>query len=114
MTKQFLSKNKILYRFQSGLRKNFYTNTCLGHLTDKITTRFKKYRFTGMILIDLQKALDMNDHQILLKKKKIRIFSKTQLHGLNRTSVNKILKLASTLITSVLLIYYVSLLKDLF
>ena len=52
-TQEFLSKNKILYRFQSGFRKNYSTNTCLGHLTDKITTRFEKGLFTRMILIDL-------------------------------------------------------------
>ena len=48
-TEEFLSKNKRLYRFQSGFRKNYSTNTCLGHLTDKITTGFEKGHFTGMI-----------------------------------------------------------------
>ena len=57
-------------RFQSGFRKNYSTNTCLGHLTDKITIECEKGRFTGMILIDLQKAFDTIDHQILLKKTK--------------------------------------------
>ena len=70
-TEEFLSKNKLLYRFQSGFPKNYSTNTCLlGHLTDKITTGFEKDLFTGMILIDLQKAFDTIDHQILLKKMK--------------------------------------------
>ena len=41
------------------------------HLTDKITTRFEKVLFTGMILIDLQKAFDTIDHQILIKKIKM-------------------------------------------
>ena len=61
-TENFLSKNKILYRFQLGFRKNYSTNTCLGHLTDKITTGFEKGLFTGMILIDLQKVFDTIDH----------------------------------------------------
>ena len=61
-TQEFLSKNKILYRFQSGFHKNYSTNTCLGLLTDKITTRSEKGLFTGMILIDLQKAFDTIDH----------------------------------------------------
>ena len=51
-----------------GFWKNYSTNTCIGHLTDKITTRFKKGIFTGLILIDLQKAFDTIDLQILLKK----------------------------------------------
>ena len=34
-TQEFLSKNKILYRFQSVFRKIYSANTCLGHLTNK-------------------------------------------------------------------------------
>ena len=51
-TEEFLSKNKLLYRFQSDFRKNYSTNTSLGHLTDKINTGFEKGFFTGMVLID--------------------------------------------------------------
>ena len=73
-TEEFLSKNKLLYRFQS--EKNYSTRTCLGHLTDKITTGFEKGLFTGMILIDLQKVFDTIDHQMLLKKMKYLGFPK--------------------------------------
>ena len=45
-------------------------NTYLGHLTDKITTGFEKNLFTGMILIDLQKAFHTINLQILIKKMK--------------------------------------------
>ena len=31
-TQECFSKNKIPYTFQSGLRKNYSTNTCLGHV----------------------------------------------------------------------------------
>ena len=75
-TQDFLSKNKILYRFQSGFQKNYSTNTCLGHLTDKINTGFEKGLFNGMILIDLQKAFDTTGRQILIKKMKYLDFSK--------------------------------------
>ena len=73
---EFLGKGKIIYRFQSGLRKNYSTNTCLGHLTDKITTEFEKHLFTGITLIDLQTAFDTIDHQILAKKMKYPCFHK--------------------------------------
>ena len=73
--KNFWIKNKILYRFQSGFRKNYSTNTCLEHLTDKITTRFEKGIFTWMILIGLQKVVGTIDHQILIKNEMSR-FSK--------------------------------------
>ena len=76
-TQEFLSKNKIIYRFQLGFqKKNYSTNTCLGHLTGEITTRFEKGLFTGMILIALKKAFDTIDCQILIKKMKYLSFSK--------------------------------------
>ena len=67
-TREFLSKNKILYRFQSGFQKNYSTKTCLGHLTDDIITGFEKVIFTGMNLIDLLRAFDTIDPQILVTK----------------------------------------------
>ena len=70
---------KIIERIQSGFRKNYSTNTCLGHLTDKITAGFEKGLFTGMMLIDLQKAFGTIDHQILLKKMKYLGFSKNTI-----------------------------------
>ena len=91
-TQEFLSKKKILYRFQSGFRKNYSTNTCLGHLTDKITTGFEKVLFTGIILIDLQKAFDTINHQILIKKMKYIGFSKNVIAWFKSISVNENLK----------------------
>ena len=75
-TQEFFSKSKILYRFQSGFRKNYPTKTCLEHLADKITTGFEKGLFIGMILINLQKAFGTIDHQILINKVKYLGFSK--------------------------------------
>ena len=46
---EFFCKNKNLFRFQSGFPKKQSANTCLRHLTDKITTRFEKGLFNGMI-----------------------------------------------------------------
>ena len=42
-------------------------NSCLT-LTDKINKGFESGKYTGLILIDLQKAFDTIDHEILLKK----------------------------------------------
>ena len=41
-TEEFMSKDKLLHRFKLGFRKNYDTNTCLGHFTDQISTRFEK------------------------------------------------------------------------
>ena len=74
--KSFWVRTNICPDFSQVFRKNYYTNTCLGHLTDKVTTRFEKGLFTGMVLINLQKAFDAIDRQILLKKMKYLGFSK--------------------------------------
>lgn len=44
------------------------TDSCLTHLTDKIQEGCDSGCHTGMILIDLQKAFDTIDHEILLQK----------------------------------------------
>ena len=67
-TSSFLSNNEILYNHQSGFRKNHSTDSCPTFLHDKILKGFDKGLMTGMILIDLQKAFDTIDHDILLKK----------------------------------------------
>ena len=72
----FLSKNKILYKYQSGFWKWFSTNFCLTLLTDKINKVFESGKYTDLILIDLQKAFDTIDHEILLKKMGCTGFSK--------------------------------------
>ena len=64
----YLRENDILYGFQSGFRGSFSTDTCLTHLTDHIHNQTSCCNFTGMVLIDLQKAFDTVDHVILLKK----------------------------------------------
>ena len=67
-TQEFLVENKILYKYQSGFRGNHSTDSCLSYLNDKILQGFDSGKITGMILIDLQKAFDTIDHEILLKK----------------------------------------------
>ena len=75
-TQKFLDDNNILYRYQSGFRKCYSTDSCLSYLNDKIATGFESGLFTGMILIDLQKAFDTINHVILLNKMEYFGFSK--------------------------------------
>ena len=75
-TQTFLDENKILYRFQSGFRKHFSTDSCLSYLNNKIATSFESGPHTGMILIDLQKAFDTINHEILINKLEFLGFSK--------------------------------------
>ena len=67
-TQAFLDENKIIYRFQSGFRKNVSTDSCLSYLNNKIATNFESGLYTDMILIDLQKAFDTINHEILITK----------------------------------------------
>ena len=67
-TMNYLTENSILYIHQSGFQKNHSTDTSLVYLTDKILTGFDSGLLTGMILIDLQKAFDTINHDILLRK----------------------------------------------
>ena len=78
-TNAFLSDEDILYNYQSGFRGNHSTNLCLSFLTDKILKGFDKGLLTGMILIDLQKAFDTIDHEILLQKLKAIKFSESTI-----------------------------------
>ena len=67
-TEIFLNKNKTLDKCPSGFRKSFAKNSCLTLLTDKISKCFKSGRYTGIMLIDLKKAFEIIDYEILLKK----------------------------------------------
>ena len=65
---KYLVDHKLLYQFQSGFRGSYSTDTCLIHLQDHIRGQIASGKYTGMILLDIQKAFDIVDHQILCKK----------------------------------------------
>ena len=62
--KIYVTEFNIIYKFQSGFRSDFSTNTCLSYLHDNIIKGFYKGEYTGLILIDLQKAFDTIDHEM--------------------------------------------------
>ena len=65
---EYLNDKNLLYNFQSGFRRGFSTDTCLIHLSDFIRLQMDKGNMVGMVLLDLQKAFDTVDHNILLMK----------------------------------------------
>ena len=67
----YLNEAKVITDFQSGFRGNYSTDTtdtALIHLTDYIRSETSKGNFMGMVLLDIQKAFDTVNHQILLEK----------------------------------------------
>ena len=78
-TETYLNQNIILYKFQLGFRQNYSTVIALSYLSNKLQCGFDKGIFTGMILIDLQKAIDTIDHEIFLKKLNCLDFSETTI-----------------------------------
>ena len=76
----FLHSHNIIYKYQSGFRKNHSTGTCLSFLSNKIKQGFEEGKLTGMILIDLQKAFDTIDHEILLLKMKYLGFAESTIN----------------------------------
>ena len=67
---QYLVEKGLIYRFQSGFRPNHSTDTALTYLADQIRFNMDKNYYTGVVLLDLQKAFDTVNHDILLKKLK--------------------------------------------
>ena len=63
-------KVNLMYAFQSGFRFAHSTDIALTFLADKLRANMDEGLYTGMVLIDLQKAFDTVDYTILSKKTK--------------------------------------------
>ena len=88
-TSAFLNSRNLLYNYQSGFRKNHSTDFCISFLNDKILKGFDQGLITGMILIDLQKAFDTIDHEILLQKLYAIGFSKHSVNWFRSCLTNR-------------------------
>ena len=64
----FLEKNQLIYHGQYGFRSNHSTSHALLLITDKIQKAIEAGMFGCGIFLDLKKAFDTVDHNILLKK----------------------------------------------
>ena len=62
----FLEKCKVCYALQFGFRLNTSTNNALMSITENIQTHLDKNELTAGVFVDLRKAFDTVDHDILL------------------------------------------------
>ena len=88
-TEKILNDNNILYVNQSGFRPRHSTESCLTHLTDSILEGCDKGLHTGMILIDLQKAFDTINYEILLGKMTFLNFSSSTIAWIRSYLIDK-------------------------
>ena len=64
----FLDIHNCIYNLQFGFREKHSTNHALFSITEKIREALDNNNFACGIFIDLQKAFDMVDHNILIQK----------------------------------------------
>ena len=65
---EFAEQYNILHRCQFGFRKNYSTTHVLIHLINRISLAIDPRETTVGVFLDLSKAFDTLDHQILFTK----------------------------------------------
>ena len=64
----FIEKYKLTYLLQFGFRQHYPPSYALVNLTESIMKALDEGTFACRIFVDLQKAFDVVDHNISLKK----------------------------------------------
>lgn len=67
---EYLNVHDLIYKNQSGFRKQYSTETALAYIVDTLRFNLDKNHINGMVLVDYKKAFDMVDHVTLLSKLK--------------------------------------------
>ena len=67
---EFLNDNNLVYLLQFGFRHNYSINHALINLTEDIRKNLDEGKVVFCIFVDLQKAFETVDHNILLAKLK--------------------------------------------
>lgn len=75
----FFEKNNVVYNKQSGFRKFHSCSTALTHLIDTWLQDVDNGKYVGSIYLDLRRAFDLVDHEILLYKLKLYHFSESAI-----------------------------------
>ena len=62
----FLSESNAIYKYQFGFRKKYSTNHALLSIVEKIRKSLDNKRFACGVFVDLEKAFDTVNHNILI------------------------------------------------
>ena len=86
---KFLQDNSLLSDTQHGFRQDHSTNTALLHITEGIRRELDVGKSIGLVALDLSKAFDTLDHQILLNKLKTYNIGCSTLSFFNNYLINR-------------------------
>ena len=64
----FLEKHNLFFKDQYGFRRNHSTSDAVMKLLDRVYESFELGEYFGSIMLDLSKAFDTVDHEVLLSK----------------------------------------------
>ena len=64
----YLDNFNILYQFQFGFRRKYNTEIAVSFLSNRISEAFERQEHSVGIFLDLSKAFDTVNHDILIKK----------------------------------------------
>ena len=76
---QYLAEYNLLHDAQSGFRSNHSCQTALVNIIDKWIEERNNGNANAVILLDLKKAFDIGDHDIMAKKLEIYGFNKKRV-----------------------------------
>ena len=77
---KYLDKTNVLHKTQSGFRKHHSTLTALTRLIDAWINDIDSGKLVGTVFLDLRKAFDLVDHDILIYKLKLYHFSEKSIN----------------------------------
>ena len=79
MVYKYLQEHRLLSSHQSGFCPLHSTSTCLTYVTNTLFHNIDNGYLTGLVILDLSKAIDTLDHNAMLNK--------LSLFGFNRSAV---------------------------